>query len=452
MSLQEKLTELATELDVPGAVAGIVLGDETEVAVHGVTNVDHPLPVDEGTLFQFGSTGKTVTATALMVLAERGRIDLDEPVRSYVPDLRLTDPDVAEKVTVLQLLNHTAGWMGDIIHDTGDGDDCLEKYVAYMATLAQVTPLGESVSYNNASLSLAGHVLARVHGTTYEQAVRELVLDPLGLEHTFGFPKDIMTMRFASGHHRGDDGKVGVARPWALPRSGTPAGGWTATVGDQLLWARFHLGRYGDEVLSPKGRARMQEPTAHMPGSALGDAVGISWLLSELDGALLVGHGGTTIGQHSDFLLVPERGFGFVCMTNSGPNGGELHGKLRAWALEHVLGLSSQEPELADLTDARLAEFEGHYVTSAAVVDLSAKQGRLIAKITITDTSLISEGQSAEQPDVPLAIVVGDGDKYVIPEGDAKGMKGYFSRDADGRVDGVNFSGRHMAREMAPKS
>jgi CubicO group peptidase (beta-lactamase class C family) len=348
---------------------------------------------------------------------------------------------------VLQLLNHTAGWMGDVILDTGDGDDCLEKYVAHMATLPQVTPLGESVSYNNASLSLAGHVLARVHGTTYEQAVRELVLTPLGLHHTFGFPKDIMTMRFASGHHRGEDGTVGVARPWALPRSGTPAGGWTATIGDQLQWARFHLGQYGDDVLSAKGRARMQEPTAHMPGSALGDAVGISWLLSELDGAVLVGHGGTTIGQHSDFLLVPERGFGFACMTNSGPNGGELHGKLRAWALENVLGLSSQEAELADLTDAELAQYEGHYVTSAAAVDLTAMQGRLIAKIRITDTSLIPEGESPEQPDVPLAIVVGDGDKYVIPEGDAKGMKGYFSRGADGRVDGVNFSGRHMARE-----
>ncbi|MDX6223435.1 MAG: hypothetical protein QOD91_2489, partial [Frankiales bacterium] len=176
MSLQEKLTELATELDVPGAVAGIVLGDETEVAVHGVTNVDHPLPVDEGTLFQFGSTGKTVTATALMVLAEKGRIDLDEPVRSYVPDLRLTDPDVTEKVTVLQLLNHTAGWMGDVFEDTGDGDDALAKYVAHMATLPQVTPLGASVSYNNASLSLAGYLVATLHGTTYEQAVRALVL------------------------------------------------------------------------------------------------------------------------------------------------------------------------------------------------------------------------------------------------------------------------------------
>jgi CubicO group peptidase (beta-lactamase class C family) len=446
-SLQEKLTELATELAVPGVVAGIVLGDKTEIATHGVTNLDHPLPVDEGTLFQFGSTGKTVTATALLVLAEKGLVDLDAPVRTYLPELVLQDEDVAAKVTVLQLLNHTAGWMGDVFLDTGDGDDALEKYVAHMATLPQVTPLGESVSYNNASLSLAGLVIARVHGTTYEQAVRELVLDPLGLEHTFGFSKDIMTMRFASGHTRGEDGTVTVTRPWALARSATPAGGWTATIGDQLQWARFHLGMYGDDVLSPSARSRMHEPTAVMPGSALGDAVGISWLLAELDGALLVGHGGTTHGQHSDFVMVPERDFAFVCMTNSGPNGAQLHAKLRAWALEHLLGLSTVEPVLAEVTDGDLAVYTGRYVTSAATMDLVAADGRLVAKVRITDPSLITEGESAEQPDVPLAMLVGDGDTYVIPEGDAKGLKGYFSRDAAGRVDGINFSGRHMARE-----
>ena len=447
VSLQEKLTELATELAVPGVVAGIVIGDEIEIATYGVTNLDHPLPVDEGTLFQFGSTGKTVTATTLLVLAEKGLVDLDAPVRTYLPELVLQDEDVAAKVTVLQLLNHTAGWMGDVFLDTGDGDDCLEKYVAHMATLPQVTPLGESVSYNNAALSMAGLIIARVHGTTYEQAVRELVLEPLGLEHTYGFGKEIMTMRFASGHTRGEDGTVTVTRPWAIPRSATPAGGWTATIGDQLQWARFHLGTYGDEVLSRSARARMQEPTAAMPGSALGDAVGISWLLAELDGALLVGHGGTTHGQHSDFVMVPERGFGFACMTNSGPNGAELHSKLRAWALENVLGLSTTEPELAEVTDDDLAGYTGLYVTSAATLDLSVAGGRLIATATITDPALITEGESAEQPPVPLAMLVGDGDRYVIPEGDAKGLKGYFSRGADGRVDGINFSGRHMARQ-----
>ncbi|MBV9291976.1 MAG: beta-lactamase family protein, partial [Frankiales bacterium] len=276
MPLQDELSRLAKELDVPGAVAGVVVGDTTETAVHGVTNVDHPLPVDEGTLFQFGSTGKTLTGTTLVLLAEQGKVDLDAPVRTYVPELRLMDADVAASVTVLQLLNHTAGWMGDVILDTGDGDDALDRYVEKMAELEQVSPLGASVSYNNASLSLAGLVIARVRGTTYEQAVRELLLEPLGMSATFGFPKEIMTMRFAAGHHRDEDGKTVVARPWALPRSGTPAGGWTATVRDQLTWARFHLGQIGDDVLSAEARRRMQQPTAHMPGSALGDAVGIS--------------------------------------------------------------------------------------------------------------------------------------------------------------------------------
>jgi len=447
MSLQEKLTELATELAVPGVVAGVVVGDRIETAVHGVTNINHPLPVDEGTLFQFGSTGKTFTATALVRLAEKGKLDLDATVRTYIPELTLKDEDVAAKVTVLQLLNHTAGWMGDVILDTGDGDDALERYVEKMVEQDQVSPLGESVSYNNASLCLAGLVLARVHGTTYEQAIRDLLLEPLGMEHTFGFPKEIMTMRFASGHQRSEDGTVQVTRPWGLPRSGAPAGGWTATIGDQLTWARFHLGAIGDDVLSREARIRMQQPTAHMPGSALGDAVGISWLLADLDGVALVNHGGTTIGQHSDFALVPERDFGFVCMTNSGPNGAELHHALRVWALEHHLGIKTAEPELADVSDADLAEYEGHYVTSAATADLVAREGRLVASLRITDTSLIPEGESPEQPDVPLALIVGGGDKYVVPEGDGKGMKGYFSRGADGRVDGVNFGGRHMSRQ-----
>jgi hypothetical protein len=134
-------------------------------------------------------------------------------------------------------------------------------------------------------------------------------------------------------------------------------------------------------------------------------------------------------------------------MTNSGPNGAELHGKLRAWALEAALGLTTAEPELADVTDEDLACYAGTYVTSAATVDIAVAGGWLLARSTITDPALITEGESAEQPAVPLAIVVGDGDKYVVPEGDGKGMKGYFSRGADGSVNGFHFGGRYMARQ-----
>ena len=100
---------------------------------HGVTSVENPLPVDEHTLFQFGSTGKTFTATAIMRLVDQGRVDLDATVRTYLPELTLSDESVAGAVTVLQLLNHTAGWSGDVFDNTGDGDDALARYVELMA-------------------------------------------------------------------------------------------------------------------------------------------------------------------------------------------------------------------------------------------------------------------------------------------------------------------------------
>ena len=88
---------------------GVFHDEQERYAYHGVTSVDNPLPVDASTLFQFGSTGKTFTSTAMLRLVEQGRVDLDAPVRRYVPELRLRDERAAETVTVLQLLNHTAG-------------------------------------------------------------------------------------------------------------------------------------------------------------------------------------------------------------------------------------------------------------------------------------------------------------------------------------------------------
>src|SRR5437016_2433374 len=118
--LQDKVEELASELEVPGVAVGVLHDTETQYAVHGVTSTENPLPVDLDTLFQFGSTGKTYTATAMLRLVEQGKVDLDAPVRTYLPDFRLKDEDVAQKVTVLQLFNHTAGWQGDLMDNTGE--------------------------------------------------------------------------------------------------------------------------------------------------------------------------------------------------------------------------------------------------------------------------------------------------------------------------------------------
>ena len=452
--LQAKLDELGTALEVPGVSIGVYQDGVEHYAFHGVTSVENPLPVDADTLFQFGSTGKTFTATAVMRLVEQGKVKLDAPVRTYLPDFATKDPSVAEQVTVLQLLNHSAGWSGDLMDNTGDGDDALDKYVAKIADLEQVTPLGSVVSYNNASLSVAGQIIARIHGTTYEQAIKDLLFVPLGLDHTFFFTNDIMTRRFAAGHRQDPDGSIHVARPWALPRGNSPAGGMSANAGDQIAWARFHLGDGkgvdGSTVLSRELLDLMKQPTMEMKGSALGDYVGISWLMRDVDGVRLVGHGGTTNGHHSDFGMVPEKDFAIAMLTNCAPNGPQLMEELFRWALESYVGVIDTDPEAVLLGDEALQQYTGRYETIAAMAEITARDGWLWAQVEIKPEMaavLREQGEDIpEQPPIPLGLLAGDGDRYVVPEGPGKGMKGYFVRGQAGDIEAVHLGGRLATR------
>ena len=452
--LQKQVSESARALEVPGVSVGVYHAGAEHYAYFGVTSVENPLPVDENTLFQFGSTGKTYTATALLRLVDQGLVDLAAPVRTYLPDFRVKDEATAATVTVLQLLNHTAGWSGDVFDNTGDGDDALARYVEKMAGLEQVTPLGSTVSYNNASLSVAGHLIATITGKTFEQAIRELIFEPLGMTNSFFFNNEIMTRRFAAGHDQHPDGRITVSRPWAMARNGAPMGGISSDSRDLITWARFHLGdgtsRDGERVLAEQLLARMQEPTAEMKGSALGDHVGISWLMRDVDGVRLVGHGGDTLGQHSDFVMVPQRDFAISVMTNCGPNGSTFKEELVKWALEAYVGVVDRDPEPIDADDATLAAYTGRYETVAAWADITAENGRLMVNVEIkpeTRKQLYDAGTEVpEQPPIPLGLLEGPGDRYVVSDGPGKGMRGYFVRNAAGEIEAVHVGGRLATR------
>jgi CubicO group peptidase (beta-lactamase class C family) len=455
MVLQEELRDevgrLADELEVPGTAVGVLVGDTTDVAFHGVTSVEDPLPVNQGTLFQIGSTGKTYTATAIVQLAERGRIDLNAPVREYVPELSLKDNQVASTVTVLHLLNHTAGWDGDFFEDTGEGDDALDRYVHRMATVEQVTPLGSTVAYNNAAFALAGLVIERVTGQRYERVITESLLEPLGLKHSLFSAKQIMTYRFANGHRRWEDGRISITRPWDTGRYGAPMGGMASSVPDQLSWARFHLGdgrtEGGIRILSEAWLTQMQEPTVVCPGSALGDAVGIAWLLRDVEGVRVVAHGGTTSGQHSIFEMVPERRFALTSLTNSGPNGAEFNENIYRWAFEAYLGITIKDPEPIRQTDEELSPYVGRFETISTIYDVTIADGGLSIDAEDRPEVLeqLGEEPSDEPPD-PVGMLSGDGDRYVVTGGSAKGMRGFFTRDASGYVDGMHIGGRLARR------
>src|SRR3954466_15598959 len=223
--LDAKIEAGMAEGQIPGVAVSVYYQGQEYVRGYGVTNVDYPQPVDGDTLFRMGSIAKTFTGTTVMRLVEQGLLDLNAPVRTYLPDFRVADALASERVTVRQSLNHSAGWLGDDAEDFGRGADALAKYVASMAKLPQLTPPGTQFAYNNAALILDGHLIETVTGKPYEDVVRAQVLDPLGLDHTRYFTDQVAGSPIAGSHAVVDGKAVFAPDLWYLPRILHPTGG-----------------------------------------------------------------------------------------------------------------------------------------------------------------------------------------------------------------------------------
>ncbi|MFC7626100.1 serine hydrolase [Microlunatus sp. GCM10028923] len=443
-ALDAEVTLAARELGVPGAVVGIDHGGELEFACHGVTRIDHGRPVDETTLFQIGSTAKTFTAAAMMVLVDQGRVELGRPVRHYLPDLRLHDEEAAASLTVGQLLNHTAGWDGgDSWTDTGEGDDALERAVALLADLPQQFAPGTDASYNNAAFLLAGRLLELITGEPYERALAQLILEPLGLRDTLTSLNEIMTRPFAIGHQPAEtEAGVRACEPWSDPRGYLPAGARLASsLRDQLAWARFQLGDGrapdGTRVLSEASlRAMHQLTTDHelMPGIG----VGIGWMLREYDGVRIIEHHGDVAGQHSAVTIIPEHDTTIVVLTNSSPAGRELSERIVRRTLETRLGLVERPPEPLRLSPTELAPYAGTYRTDGIELRIVVAGDGLIIHGTVSD----ADG-SGETLEFPVSLLAGE--RFLVVGGPFTGLQGEFVREG-GAVVAAKHVGRLVPR------
>jgi CubicO group peptidase (beta-lactamase class C family) len=439
-ALKDIVSTLADELQVPGVAVGMLHDGEEEHAFHGVTSVDNPLPVDERTLFLCGSTTKTFTATAVMLLVDEGRLELEDPVRAHLPDFRVDDERAASSVTVLQLLNHTAGWDGDFFKNTGDGDDAVARYVEAMSGLRQLAPPGATVSYNNASFAVAGRLVEQLASTTYESALHSLVLEPLHLDDTMFISRDLLTRRCAVGHQRLQDGGTTV-QPYGLPRADNAVGGLATTTRDLIAWARFHL-EDGRSVIR-----RMREPTVEAPGWSSGDAVGVSWLLGDVAGLAVAGHGGAMPGQLSLFKMVPERGFALAACTNCHPTGSAFNERLMRWAWDTVLDAPIPDPETAARSPADVEPFCGTYETVANIINVAPHEEGVSLEVLDRPEVLNELGLDPEQePPIPFLFRTGEGDRVICPTGDYRGSRGFFIRDGSGEVTALNAFGRYAPR------
>jgi dipeptidyl aminopeptidase/acylaminoacyl peptidase/CubicO group peptidase (beta-lactamase class C family) len=411
---QRRLTVLAERHKVPGAALGILRvrsgrDDELIEAACGVLNKDTGVETTTDSLFQIGSITKVWTATVVMQLVDEGVLDLDAPITEVLPELRLADPDVTKKVTMRHLLTHTSGIDGDVFTDTGRGDDCVEKYVAQLAEIGQNHPLGATWSYCNSGFSLAGRVIEKLTGGSWDKAIRDRILTPLGLEHTVTLPEEALLYRAAVGHVSEDTEAPARAPVWTLPRSVGPAGLICSTPADLLGFARLHLtgglAPDGTRLLTEASAVAMTDQHADLPDKfTLGDSWGLGWIRFGWNGHRLVGHDGNTIGQSAFLRLLPGEGLAVTLLTNGG-SARDLYEDLYREIFAELADVDMPRPlsPPADPVQADAGRYAGTYERASARLDVLVGADGPVLRTTVTGPMAeLSPEPTKEYPMVPV--------------------------------------------------
>ncbi len=446
--LRERLLEGMARLRIPGVALGLIVDGLEYTICEGVTHRFHPLEITRDTLFQIGSTTKTITGTIIMRLVEAGKLELDAPVRRYLPDLQLADEATAAQVTVRQLLNHTGGWVGDLFSDTGDGDDALEKYVQGVIKQPQVTATGTIWHYNNAGFGIAGRIIEVMSGKTYEQVAQEMILEPLGMTKSHFFPAETMLERFAVGHFVDASGQVQISRPWAFARAIAPIGRLNSSVLDQLKYAQFHLGD-GAPLLQNQTLQVMQTPTVK---GALGNQFAVTWFVRDVpwkngNGTTRVlSHGGATNGQMSAFWIVPEANFACTILTNS-DKGTLLNNELSAWIQEEFLGLKEPESKVLEPTESELEAYTGSFVGAAfgTTLEFYLENKQLKRSVKLGDVSSVTVTPAPPPPVATCALLPQD--TIVLLDTELKGSKYEYLRNDQNQIVWLRAGGRLYAKQ-----
>ncbi len=323
--ITDHLPGLAEKYDVPGPAIAVLAGGEVVDHAAGLLSTTTGVGATTDSVFQVGSITKVWTATLVMQLVDEGALDIDLPIRTYLPEFRIADEGAAAEITTRQLLDHTAGFEGDIFTDTGVGDDCVERYLDAIRDVPQLFPPGELFSYNNAGFCVLGRLVEVVRAKAYDACLRDHLIQPLGLAHTATGPYEAILHRAAVGHLQAEAGAPYVPAPvWALVRSNIPAGSMLAMrPRDLLTFARMHLdggvAADGTRVLGAASVAAMQQPQVTLPElGMMGTHWGLGWELFDTPDGTVIGHDGGTIGQSAFLRVVPEKGVAIAMLTNGG--------------------------------------------------------------------------------------------------------------------------------------
>jgi CubicO group peptidase (beta-lactamase class C family) len=324
--LDELMSRDMDEHHVAGAAVSVVKDGQLFFAKgYGSADLENGLPVDaEQTVFRIGSVTKLFTWTAVMQLVEQGKLDLDDDVNTYL-DFRIPDT-YPQPITLRHLLTHTAGFEDlylDFVALEAEDQPTAGAWLASHVP-GRVQPPGEIAAYSNYGAALAGYIVARVSGQTYDEYIQEHILDPLGMAHSAALAP--LHPQVASNESVGyvyQDGAFQVFPKFYGPWDGAPMGflGASATDMGRFMIAHLQNGRYSDGEI-PEARI-LEETTARQMHETLfthdprlmGTAYGF-FDFSD-NGQRTIGHSGTAEPMHALLLLLPDQDLGVFVAYNT---------------------------------------------------------------------------------------------------------------------------------------
>jgi len=311
---------------IPGLTAAVVVdGTVLYEGAFGVRRLGGDEELTPDHVFHFASVSKPFVATAIVQLAEQGKLALDDCVTEHLPYFRLAD-DRYRSITIRQMLNHTSG-MVDVLDYEWDSpqydEGAAERFVRGMATEGMLWAPGAGWQYSNMAFDLLGDLIAKVSEQSFEEYVQTHILDPIGMQESSFIYPDIGEELRTSGHV---GTPPGVSDVYPYNRRHAPSSTLNSSVRQMVNWMHVNLARgelSGHRILQRESYDLLWGPGADTIRDGL--RVGLSWFLSEYEGHSVVFHGGSDTGFRSYILLMPDDGIGVVIASNwSGTDTGAL--------------------------------------------------------------------------------------------------------------------------------
>eukprot|EP01037_Dinobryon_pediforme_P003740 gene3740-3786_t len=315
--------------DVPGIAVAIVKDDKIVFEKgFGVRSLASKEKVDENTLFGIASNSKAFTVAAIGILADEGKLKLDDKVTDYIPEFKMYDPYVTAEFTIRDLLTHRSGLglgIGDLMDFPDSTDFTMKDVIHNLRYFKPETSFRSSFAYDNQLYKVAGEVVARVSGMSWEDFIQTRILNPLQMEHSAPSYQRLKDYTDVVDAHAPVNGKV-VVIPRYLSVTGNAAGGIYSSVADLSKWVIMQMnnGKYGDgkQLFSEMIHQQMWTPQTILPVNSGGPynthfaAYGLGWFLADVKGYKEVNHTGGIDGMVTKVTMLPELKLAIIVLTN----------------------------------------------------------------------------------------------------------------------------------------